>query len=226
LDHAGVWIVIAAYNEASRLGHVLDGLLPAWPNIVVVDDGSSDATNEVASRQPVWVLRHLTNLGQGAALQTGIDFALLQGAAQIVTFDADGQHDPGDIDRLLAPIVRGEADFVLGSRFLGRAPGIPRSRRMLLRAAVLFTRIFSHVRVTDAHNGLRALSRRGAQAIRITMNRMEHASEILDQIRASGLAYAERPVTVRYTGATMAKGQRSWAAFRLALRLIVERIVK
>src|SRR5271165_3674009 len=90
--HEDVWVVVAAYNEGERLGRTLQSLCRRYANVVVVDDGSRDDTSDVAGRHPVWVLRHIINLGQGAALQTGIRFALEQGADYLVTFDADGQH--------------------------------------------------------------------------------------------------------------------------------------
>src|SRR6516165_5169777 len=88
---AGVWIVVPAYNEGPRLGTTLAGLCAQWPNVVVVDDGSKDDTAAVAARHGVWLLRHVVNRGQGAALQTGVDFALARGAKVLVTFDSDGQ---------------------------------------------------------------------------------------------------------------------------------------
>ena len=153
-----------------------------------------DTAGEVLNR-PVWLVRHAANLGQGAALQTGIAFALQQHAEYIVTFDADGQHCASDLPVLIERLTAADADFALGSRFLGKAHGIPWGRRLMLRMAVLFTRVFSGVALTDAHNGLRAMTRRGAQHVHITMNRMEHASEIIDQIARSGLKYVEVPVT-------------------------------
>ena len=223
---ADVWVVVAAYNEAPRLGDTLDGLCRGNANVVVVDDGSSDGTSAVALRHPVWLLRHLVNCGQGAALQTGIDFALQRGAEIVVTFDADGQHDAAEIPELVRPLQSGEADVALGSRFLGRSEGMPRFRRLVLKLGVLFTRIFSRVRVTDTHNGFRALSRRAAGTVRITHDRMAHASEILEQVRRHGLRYREVPVTVRYTGATLAKGQNSWNALRIVGELVLRRVVQ
>ena len=222
----GVWVVIAAFNEAARLGDTLAGLRPYARDVVVVDDGSSDDTAEVALRHPVWVLRHAVNCGQGAALQTGIDFALSRGAGVVVTFDADGQHDPAEIARLAGPVRAGEADVALGSRFLGRAVGIPRARWLVLKLGVLFTRAFSRVRVSDTHNGFRALSRQACQKIRITHNRMAHASEILDEVRRHGLRYREVPVTVRYSRATTAKGQSSWNSLRIVAELLLGRMVR
>jgi glycosyltransferase involved in cell wall biosynthesis len=220
------WVVIAAYNEEKRIGRVLDGLVPAAPNIVVVDDGSADGTASEALQRPVWLLRHAVNLGQGAAIQTGITFALKRGAGYVATFDADGQHDPADLPAMLAALSLQSADFALGSRFLGQAEGIPLLRKLMLRLAVLFTWVFSGVLLTDAHNGLRVFSRRGAARLHITLNRMEHASEIVEQIAASGLKFIEVPVHIVYTSESLAKGQRGSAAVKLALKLLMEKLIQ
>src|SRR5947209_3583835 len=144
-DPNDVWIVVPAYNEAVRLGTTLRGLLPHYPQVVVVDDGSQDATAQVARDAGAWVAQHVLNCGQGAALQTGITFALQRGAGFIVTFDADGQHDPAEIDSLLTPLRQGQADVALGSRFLGQSIDMPRTRRIVLKLAILFTRIVSRI---------------------------------------------------------------------------------
>ena len=124
--------MVAAYNEERRIGRVLDGLLPIAPNVVVVSDGSTDATAAEVLKRPVWLVRHALNMGQGAALQTGIAFALKQGAGYVATFDADGQHDPADLLKLFAALTAQAADFALGSRFLGEADGIPWFRKLTL----------------------------------------------------------------------------------------------
>lgn len=223
---ASVWIVIAAFNEGKRLGDVLASLCRADRSIVVVDDGSSDGTEAVAARYPVWRLSHAVNCGQGAALQTGVEFALEQGAEYVVTFDADGQHDPQDLDGLLQPLVSGEYDICLGSRFLGRSYNLPWQRRLVLNGGIWVTRFFSRIRVTDTHNGLRAFSRTAAERIRITQNRMAHASELLDQIRREGLRYCERPVTVRYSRESLAKGQSSWNAIQILYEFLMGRMLR
>ena len=220
-----VWIVIAAYNEGGRLVSTLKSIT-GQASIVVVDDGSSDNTFEVASSLPVWVLRHPINCGQGAALQTGIDFALAHGAEAIVTFDGDGQHDAADLPNMLQPVLSGQADVTLGSRFLGSTQNMPWSRRLLLRLAILFTRLTNGLRLTDTHNGFRVFSRKAAQQIRIRQPRMAHASEILDQIAKHKLRYIEVPVTVRYHTSTLAKGQSSWDAFRITGHLLAGRLWK
>lgn len=221
---SGVWVVIAAYNEAPALGRVLAGLAGLPYCILVVDDGSSDATAEIAARGGAEVIRHPINLGQGAALQTGIEYALTRGATHLVTFDADGQHRPEDIAALLAALSAHKADFALGSRFRGAALDLPPLRRLMLRAATAFTRLTTGLDVTDAHNGLRAMTRRGAGRIRLRQNRMAHASEILHQIAASRLAYVEAPVTIRYSRYSLAKGQRASEFVAILLDLFARRL--
>lgn len=211
----GVFVIVPAYREAPRIAAVIRALTGAGYSAVVVDDASDDATGEIAYAAGALVLRHAVNRGQGAALQTGIEWALGRGARQLVSFDADGQHRIEDIEALLAPIRAGTHDFALGSRFLGRTEGLPTGRRLLLALAVKFSRLVSRLPVSDAHNGLRAFSRRGAMAISLTLDRMAHASELLDQIRASSLPWCEVPVVVRYTPDSLAKGQKGWGAARI-----------
>lgn len=220
------WIIVPAYNEEHRLARTLQTLASRLDRVIVVDDGSTDGTAATAAQFPVWLLRHAINCGQGAALQTGIDFALQQGAAILVTFDADGQHSPDDIDALVEPVRKGEVDVALGSRFLGQAVAMPRSRWLVLKLGILFTRLTSGVKVTDTHNGLRALSRHGAQKIRISHDRMAHASEIVDQIRLHGLRHCEVPVTIRYSTETTAKGQSSWNALKIVGQLLMGRLLR
>jgi glycosyltransferase involved in cell wall biosynthesis len=221
-----VWVVIAAYNEGRRLGETLRTVCRCGASVVVVDDGSADDTSAVARSQDAWVLRHVINCGQGAALQTGIDFALARGAAVVVTFDADGQHAADDLERLVEPVRSGRVDVALGSRFLGSAIAMPRSRWLILKLGVLFTRVFSRLPVTDTHNGLRALSRAAAQRIRITQDRMSHASELLDQIALHGLRFCEVAVTIHYSACTLAKGQSSWNALRIVGQLLLGRLIR
>jgi glycosyltransferase involved in cell wall biosynthesis len=221
-----VWVLVAAYNEAPRIANTLALLCRYYAHVVVVDDGSTDNTSLVALQYPVWVLRHIVNCGQGAALQTALTFALGQGAEILVTFDADGQHCVEDIEAVVKPLREGSVDVALGSRFLGRAVGIPWNRWLVLKLGVLFTRVFSQVRVSDAHNGLRAFSRLAAEKVRISQNQMAHASEILDQIRQHRLRFCEVPVTIHYFRGTLAKGQSSWNALRSAGQLLLGRLIR
>lgn len=222
----GLWIAIPAYNEGSVIGAVVNGVRALYPNVVVVDDCSRDDTGAAARSAGAFVLRHPINLGQGAALQTAIRYALERGAEHIVTFDADGQHRVEDIAVLLNTQIQTRADVVVGSRFLGEVKNIPRLRRIVLKLAVHFARMTSGVKLTDAHNGFRLLTRSAAQRIRISQNRMAHASEIIDQLHKLGLSVAEAPVTIVYSEYSLRKGQKLSNAFNILSELFVARLNK
>lgn len=226
LAHPGLWVICAAYNEAAMIARVVTELCAAGYQMVVVDDGSADATGGIAAAAGAHVVTHPLNLGQGAALQTGMDYALSRGAEILVTFDADGQHRVADIRRLVEALGRERADFALGSRFLGEAHDIPRLRRWILRAATVFTRLTTGLRLTDSHNGLRALTRRGAAAIHLRQNRMAHASEILAEIARSRLRHVEVPVAIEYTAYSLAKGQRVGDSVLILLDLLAQELTR
>lgn len=203
-------------------------LLALGYSVVVVDDASTDGTASRVRELPVYLLSHRINLGQGAALQTGMCFALARAACFLVHFDADGQHNPDDIENLLAPLRSGEADVVLGSRFLrseDRA-AVPRRRRILLRAGVAVNGLLTGVWLSDAHNGMRALSAQAAAQIDLRENRFAHASEILHQIRYRRLRVVERPTTITYTAYSMAKGQSALNAIKIVFDLMLRRIFR
>jgi len=222
----GDWLVIPAYNEGQVIASTLHDALAYFQNVVVVDDCSNDDTRAIAAQAGAHVCRHPINLGQGAALQTGIDYAVAQGADRIVTFDADGQHRPIDAISMLETIEREGCDVVLASRFLGEAEGISQRKRRFLQLATWYTRITTGLSVTDTHNGLRALSRRAAMTIRIEQNRMAHASEILEEIARHGLSYVEVPCTIIYTSYSKAKGQRMSGAFAILFDLYIRRLYR
>lgn len=221
-----VWVVVPAFNEASVLESTLSELLQTYSKVVVVDDGSTDDTRLIALASGAIVLTHLVNLGQGAALQTGINYALEEGASHIVTFDSDGQHDPADISRLFLIMRDNDCDVVLGSRFVGEVVDLPFARRCLLKLAVLFTRFSTGLNLTDTHNGLRLLTANAAKKIHLTQNKMAHASEILEQISTLELSYCEAPVTVRYTDYSLKKGQRLSDSVGILIDLVIGRITK
>jgi glycosyltransferase involved in cell wall biosynthesis len=224
MDLGKVYVVIPAYNEGTVIFRVVSDVKRAGYPVVVIDDGSSDTTAEQARAAGATVIKHPFNLGQGAALQTGIDYALTQAADCIVTFDADGQHRVSDISHLTDALVRERADFALGSRFLGQAPDMPALRRLVLHAATAFTRLTTGLQLTDTHNGLRAMTRRGAAAIKLRQNRMAHASECLAQIAVSGLRYVEQPVTIEYSAYSLAKGQHVRDAVHILLDLFARKL--
>lgn len=218
------WIVIAAFREEKVIAEVVRNVRAVYSNVVVVDDASGDATGQEAKTAGAVVLEHLINRGQGAALKTGISYALRQGAEIIVTFDADGQHDVQDVAKLIAPIADGKVDVVLGSRFIQDGSNVPPLRRIVLRAGVLFTRLLSGLKVTDTHNGLRAMNRTAAKQIRIIQDRMAHASEILDEIARLKLRYQEVPVTITYSYYSKGKGQSSLGLFKIAFKYVIHKI--
>lgn len=220
----GITVVLPAFNEARIVGTVVEGLRGVGARVVVVDDGSTDGTDEAAFRAGATVLRHPVNRGQGAALQTGILFALRARPDYIVTFDSDGQHDPADIPRVIEALEQSGADIVLGSRFLGRAPGISARRKMLLKGATFFTALTTGLRLSDAHNGLRVMTADCARRIRIRQDGMAHASEIIHQIRELSLDYVESPVSVRYTAYSKGKGQSGLGALGILYNLLVGRL--
>ncbi len=213
-DRHDTWVVIAAYNEGAVIRDVVLGVAREGWSVVVVDDGSRDDTADCARSAGVTVVRHAVNLGQGAALQTGIDFALRRGARHIVTFDADGQMAVEDIPVLIAALDAG-ADIALGSRFLGTVEGATRERMALLKTAVMMSNRMSGLELTDAHCGLRAFHAHVAPKVRMVQNRMAHASELLRKIKQSRLRVVEVPCTIRYTAHSMAKGQGGFQAVRI-----------
>lgn len=224
-EPAAVYIVLPAYNEHAVLKGVVESLLPYGYKLVVVDDGSRPALEPALRGLPLYLLIHPVNLGQGAALQTGIRFALSRRAEAIVTFDADGQHDPADIPGMIDALR--EADVVLGSRFLeGARHNMPGARRRTLRLARYLNFLFTGLLLTDAHNGLRAMTAEAARRLPLRENRMAHATELLHGIREQRLRWTERPVHVRYNDYTRQKGQSLWAGFRIVFDLLLNKVFK
>jgi glycosyltransferase involved in cell wall biosynthesis len=221
-----VFIIVPAYNEQEVIRDVLKGLLQYPYKIVVVDDGSVPSLQQpLSDLNGIIYIRHKVNLGQGAALQTGIDYALRHNAAYIVTFDADGQHSAADIERLLAPLQKKEAVVALGSRFLGKnMHNAPASRTRLLKAGRWVNYFFTGLYLSDAHNGLRAMTREAASKIRLKENRMAHATEFLFAIRKYKLAYKEVAATVLYTDYSRAKGQSVFNSIRIFFDLVLHKL--
>lgn len=227
-NDATILIIIPVYNEKEKIRSVITELIAhSYGNIVVVDDGSvEDIFGEVRDL-PVVYLKHLANLGQGAALQTGFNFARQYHHDVIVTFDADGQHDSGDIAALVKPVINDEADIVFGSRFLsGKAPDVPTIRKHMLKFARLVNYLFSGILLTDAHNGLRAFNSKTLNLLRITENGMAHATEILYEIKKHGLRYREVGVNIRYSAYSKRKGQSDWNSIRIFFDLVLHKLFR
>jgi glycosyltransferase involved in cell wall biosynthesis len=223
--NADVSVVVPAYNEAQRVAAVVAGLRPHFGSVIVVDDGSTDETADLARAAGASVVRHPDNLGQGAALQTGFAFALTDPAMRhVVTFDSDGQHRVEDALSLLATARETGVDVVLGSRFLEPGNAVPRARRAVLRAGVAFTRATTRLAVTDTHNGLRVLNRRAVAAIDLTLPDMAHASQLLGLVARRGLSWTEAPVVIDYADQTRRRGQSNVNALNIVFDLALERL--
>jgi len=216
--------VIPAYNEEKTIYQVASEVKKYVDEVIVVDDGSIDMTADLAQKTGALVFSHLINRGQGAAIETGTRRALWRGADVVVTFDADGQFLPSEINDVVKPVLENRADVVLGSRF--SKSKVPILKKILLRGAIFFTHFTSGLSLSDTHNGFRAFSRNAAEKIRIRQDRMAHASEILNQISQNKLKYTEVPVTLRYLPYHLKKGQKVSDYFKILFDLFLGKIIK
>jgi glycosyltransferase involved in cell wall biosynthesis len=203
-----VWIVVPAFNEAGMIGEVIADLRSVFGNVVCVDDGSGDDTGEVALRAGAHLVRHPVNLGQGAAIQTGVEYARRQPGAQVfATFDADGQHRVKDLVMMFDRLGTGDVDVVIGTRF---GPGVSRPpllKRVVLQTATRLSPRGRKLGLTDTNNGLRVFNKTVADGLDITMNGMSHATEFIMLIAENRWRVAEEPVEVLYTEYSQSKGQ-------------------
>ena len=204
-----VWIVIPAYNEASVIADVVADVRAVFPNVVCVDDGGRDDTGDRAFAAGAHVVRHPVNLGQGAAIQTGVEYARSRPGAQFfATFDADGQHQVKDVVRMLDRLQTEDLDIVIGTRFADQPPDrMPMLKRLLLPIVAKLSRSSRQLHLTDAHNGLQVFNKTVADGLNLTMNGMSHASEFVSLIVENHWRIAEQPVQILYTDYSMSKGQ-------------------
>ncbi|WP_053384206.1 glycosyltransferase family 2 protein [Leucobacter celer] len=218
---ADVWVVIPLYNEATVIAGVVEGLLPVFPNVVCIDDGSRDGSGGIALAAGARLVTHPINLGQGAALQTGFEYALERGARYVVTFDADGQHRVEDAAAMVSRARDEDLAIVFGSRFLDDRtdPGI--LKKIVLKTAVAVTNLTTRTRLTDAHNGLRVIREDALRRIKLRQDRMAHGTEIVVQLGRTGLPYAEQPVEVIYSDYSKAKGQSLLNSVNILVDLII-----
>lgn len=199
-----IFFIIPAYNSAKTIKSVLNNIKRYYqdasvpPGGIVIDDGSTDNTHQFACSKNVQVLRHLVNRGQGASLQTGHEFALKSGADIIVDFDADDQHRIEDAQKMINVLQKEDLDIVIGSRFLEKSKVPTLKKWFILKPAIIFQNLMTGVKLTDAHNGLRVMTRTAAQKIYITQDRMAHATEIIEEISRNDLKFQEIPVMLIY----------------------------
>ncbi|MGQ0840538.1 glycosyltransferase family 2 protein [Actinokineospora sp.] len=207
-DWPDVWLIIPVYNEGPVIGEVVKAARQTFPNIVCVDDGSRDDSAAHIRAAGAHLVQHPVNLGQGAAIQTGVQYARSQpGASYFVTFDADGQHQVEDVLAMLERLRAEDVDIVVGTRFHGDTTHIPWLKRVILKTVVMLSPRTRRLGLTDAHNGLRVFNRTVAEQMNITLNGMSHASEIVEMIDRRKWRVIEEPVTILYTEYSMSKGQ-------------------
>lgn len=215
------WVVIPLYNEGQVISEVVSHVRTVFPHVVCIDDGSSDNSVSEAKHAGAVVIQHPINLGQGAALQTGFDFALSDSnMTEVITFDADGQHSLEDAHGMLELLRARKLDVVIGSRFLDSRTQLGVAKRLVLKMAALFTRLTTGMSLTDAHNGLRVINRETLKRFRLRQNRMAHASEIIDIFSELKLEWAEYPTHIVYSEYSKAKGQSLLNSVNILVELL------
>ncbi len=221
LGNNDTWVVIPLFNEAKVIGGVVTDLLASFSNVVCIDDGSSDGSGNIAKQVGAHIVTHPINLGQGAALQTGFEYALERGATFVVTFDADGQHRVVDAAAMLQRARVEELSVVYGSRFLDdrTKPGF--LKKVVLKTAVWVTNLTTHTKLTDAHNGLRVIKFDALRRIKLRQDRMAHGTEIVVQLGRTKLPWAEHPVEVIYSDYSRAKGQSLLNSINILVDLFI-----
>jgi len=219
-----VVIVMPALNEAAVIGTVLSKIpvrIDSYTTVpVVVDDGSTDATGEIARRCGAYVLRHVTNLGVGAATITGLKAARQLHADIIVTMDADGQHDPAEIEPLVQCLIDGQFDVVIGSRLLS-SNGMPPTRVMANLLLNVVTFIVYRKIVSDSQSGFKVFSKAALASIDLNSSGYEICSEIIGEIYRKNLRYKSVPIRALYTKYSRAKGQHFLNGINLILGLFM-----
>lgn len=216
------FVVVPAYNEEKTIEKVLNDLLKMGFEFVVVDDGSMDGTNSIVKKLIVeknqgYICKHLLNRGLGAAIKTGIEAALEENAEIIVTFDADGQHDPNDIYTVINPIIKKEADVCIGTRDFN---DMPKSKKYGNSVMNIITLLFYGIRVGDSQSGLRAFNRKAANTIVINARDYGVSSEIIGEIKRHDLKLKEVPMKTIYTDYTMKKGTNLFEGLKILSKLI------
>ena len=209
-EFADTWLIVPCFNEATVIRGVLENALRTFPNIVAVNDGSRDASATEIHAAGAHLVNHPVNLGQGAAIQTGIEYARAQaGAEYFVTFDADGQHQVKDVVAMVRRLREEPVDIIVGTRFGEKRENsqVPWIKRVVLQTVVKLSPTSRKLGLTDAHNGLRAFNKKVADEMDIRMNGMSHASEIVNKIAENGWRVSEQPVDILYTEYSMSKGQ-------------------
>ncbi len=227
MDYSEVALIIPVYNEEKVIRDVIEIIKKEFKYIICIDDGSKDNSAKEIEKTGVFLVQHPINMGQGAAIQTGIEFARqIKKIKYFVTYDADGQHRLQDVKKMLKVINSDNYDIVLGSRFLGKADGISKSKYLILKLAIYFSNITSGIKLTDTHNGLRVFNRSFADSLQITLSDMSHASEIIEIIARGNYKYIEIPVVIEYTDYSRSKGQSVINAVNIGFDTLIRKITR
>jgi glycosyltransferase involved in cell wall biosynthesis len=218
-----IFVVVPAYNEEKTIAKVTEDLMDMGFEIIVVDDGSADDTYSIVStiikeRKHGIICKHLLNRGLGAALRTGIETALMEDPDVIVTFDADGQHDPIDILNVSKPIINGEADVSVGKRNFKE---MPLSKKLGNQIMDMITLIFYGIKVNDSQSGLRAFNRKAAETIMLNARDYGVSSEIIGEVKRHNLRLKEVPIKTIYTDYSMTKGTNTSEGLKILIKLIM-----
>ena len=226
-DNRSIFIIVPGFNEGLVIRETVEKLLTKKFSVVVVDDASTDNTRNALLGLPIYYIRHLSNLGQGAAIRTGIEFVLKKQFDYIVTFDADGQHDVDDIEKMLEILKKENADIIFGSRFLpGSATNVHTSRKWVLKIARVINYLASGILLSDANNGLRVMTREAAMKVQITENRSSHNAQVQNLVKQHKFRYAECPVNISYSDYSRKKGLRNINSIRILYDLILFKIFR
>jgi glycosyltransferase involved in cell wall biosynthesis len=205
------FVIVPVFNEEKIIGLILELLKKQFTNIVCIDDGSSDRSFDIIKSKNVYILKHLINLGQGAALQTGINFAILKGAKFFLTFDSDGQHSLKDAMQMIKILKKNKIDIIFGSRFLNfkYQKKIPTFRRLILKLGVILSNFLSDIKLSDTHNGLRVFNLRFAKKLQIKFDGMSHPHSFFTNTYKYKFKYFEYPTNVIYSKYSLSKGQKN-----------------
>jgi len=219
-------IIIPAYNEGTRITKVLTKLKKqGYEDVVVIDDGSKDNTSKVSKKAGVKVLRHVVNLGAGAATKTGLAYARINNYDYAVLIDADGQHAPEEVSKLLKQAPK--YDVVIGSRLIGtETKNMPLIRRFLNKGGSIVTKILFGLYVRDSQSGFKVLNKKAINKIKLTFNGFEFCSEIIGEIKRNKLSFKEIPIKVIYTEESLAKGQTFFNGIKMIIKILSKKLVK
>lgn len=222
MNNRNTCIILPFFNEEEVIENIILKLLDKNYEIVAIDDGSTDNSFEILKKYPINIIKHPFNLGQGAAIQTGIDFSKLNpNLDYFVTFDSDGQHQVDEIEKIVTPLKLNETDFVFGTRFQENLIKLPFFKRSILKLAIYYTKLSTGIELSDTHNGFRSFNRKAIEKINLNFSNMTHASEFIEQAYKSGLRVQEVPVNILYTKYSKRKGQSLWNSINILVDLFL-----